>query len=133
MSGRPDGNDATPEKRLMVTNHNAASASAASGPAFATSRNRFGAELGIKAKLQIAFGVVAGMTLIAAAVSISSFSAAERGVKYVAGRQVPLMTDAMHLSLISGGIFTAAARLVSAKSPAEQEAISALIDQNGRE
>jgi methyl-accepting chemotaxis protein len=128
----PDGNDAAPEKKLMVTNHRATWASASSG-SMATFRSRFGATLGISTKLQIAFGVVAGMTLIAAAVATLSFSAAERGVKHVAGREVPLMMDAMRLSVISGEISTAAARLVSAKTPAEQKAINALIDQKSRE
>jgi methyl-accepting chemotaxis protein len=114
----------------MVTSYHATAASASSGSSFA---NRFGAKLGIKAKLQIAFGVVAAMTLVAAAVAILSFSSAERGVKYVAGREVPLMTDAMRLSVVSGGIYTAAARLVSAKGSAEQKAISTLIDQKRRD
>jgi methyl-accepting chemotaxis protein len=130
--GRTDGNGAAPEKKLMVTNHNATSTSTSSGSVLARSMSRFGAKLGINARLQIAFGAVAGMTLIATAVAIFSFSAAERGVKYVADRQVPLMTDAMHLSVISGGIYTTAARLVSAKSPAEQKANSTLIDQKNR-
>jgi methyl-accepting chemotaxis protein len=95
--------------------------------------NRSGMKFGINAKLQIAFGAVAGMTLIAAAVAILSFSAAERGVKSVAGRDVPLMIDAMRLSAISGEISAAAARLVSAKLPAEQEAIGTLIKQRSRE
>ena len=90
-------------------------------------------KFGINAKLQIAFGAVAGTTLIAAAVAILSFSAAERGVKSVAGRDVPLMIDAMRLSVISGEISAAAARLVSAKIPAEQEAIGTLIKQRSRE
>jgi methyl-accepting chemotaxis protein len=121
------------EKKLMVTNHKATSASTSSGSVAAAFTSRFGAKLGISTKLQIAFGVVAGMTLIAATVAILSFSAAERGVKYVAGREVPLMIDAMRLSVISGEISTAAARLVSAKTQAEQKAISRLIDQKSRE
>src|SRR5712692_3541862 len=117
----------------MITNNNAPPAGASSGSAIANYMNRFGAKLGINTKLQIAFGVVAGMTLIAAAVAILSFSAAERGVKYVAGREVPLMIDAMRLSVISGEISTAAARFVSSKTPAEQKSISTLIDQKSRE
>jgi methyl-accepting chemotaxis protein len=117
----------------VATNCNATSASAPADPIMATFMSRLGAKLGIKARLQIAFGVVAGMTLIAAAVAILSFSAAERGVKYVAGREVPLVTDAMRLSVISGGIYTAAARFVSAKSLAEQKAISSLIERKSHD
>src|ERR1700681_3894113 len=107
----------------MITNRNATLPNAPSGAATATFTSRFRAKLGIKARLQIAFSAVSGMTLIAAAVAILSFSAAERGVRYMARHEVPLMTDAMRLSVISGGISTAAARFVSAKTPAEQETI----------
>ena len=117
----------------MVTGGNATLASASSGSATATFVTRLGAKLGISTKLQIAFGVVAGMTLIAAAVAILSFSAAERGVKQVAGREMPLMIDAMRLSAVSGEVSTAAARLVSAKTQAEQKSISRLIDEKSRE
>jgi methyl-accepting chemotaxis protein len=94
---------------------------------------RHGATFGIKVKLQLAFGIVAVMTVIAAAVAMMSFAATERGFQQVAGRQVPMMTDAMRLSVTSGDISAAAARLVSAKTAAEQKAISALIAENSRE
>jgi len=90
--------------------------------------SRLTARFGIRVKLQIAFGVVAVMTVIAAAVAIMSFSATERGFQQVAGREVPMMTDAMRLSVISGEISAAAARFVSAKSAADQKAISTLIE-----
>ncbi len=95
--------------------------------------NRPGLRLGISAKLQMAFGAVAATTLVAAAVAILSFSAVERGLKDVAGREVPLMTEAMRLSAISGEISAAAARLVSAKIPAEQRSISTLINRKSGE
>src|SRR5262245_40448095 len=117
----------------MLFNDGASSPRASSGPAEAASTNRFGMKLGINAKLQMAFGAVAATTLIAAAVAILSFSAAERGVKYVAAREVPLTIDVMRLSAISGEMSAAAARLVSAKIAAEQRSISALINQKSRE
>ncbi len=54
-----------------------------------------GIRFGVNAKLQIAFGLVAVLTVIAAAVAIMSFSATERGVARVAGYDVPMMTDAL--------------------------------------
>src|SRR5262245_20712608 len=81
-------------------------------------------QLGVKAKLQIAFGCVAVMTVVAAAVAIVSFSETERGVQRVAGHEVPVMTDALRLSVTSGEISTAAARLVSARTSADQNAIA---------
>src|SRR5690348_2554424 len=81
---------------------------------------RSAGKFGIKVKLQIAFGVVALMTVVAAAVAIMSFSATERGFREVADQHVPMMTDAMRLSVTSGEISAAAARFVSAKTAAEQ-------------
>src|SRR5215212_8677358 len=66
------------------------------------------------------------MTVIAAAVAMVSFAATARGFQQVAGRQVPMMTDAMRLSLTSGDISAAAARLVSANTAADNKICSAL-------
>ena len=82
---------------------------------------------GIKVKLQAAFAAVAIMTVAAAAVALMSFSATEQGVERVASHEVPLMTDALRLSAISGEISAAAARLVAASSNADQERIANLI------
>jgi methyl-accepting chemotaxis protein len=84
---------------------------------------------GIKLKLQIAFGVVAVMTVIAAAVAIMSFSQTERGFQRVAGHDVPVMTDALRLSVTSGEIAASAARFVSAKTADEQRNIASLIGE----
>ena len=87
---------------------------------------------GIGAKLQVAFGAAAVMTVIAAAIAIYSFSATENGFQHVASNQVPAMTDALRLSAISGEISTAAARLVNARTVKEQKAISdAIAARNG--
>ncbi len=82
---------------------------------------------GIGTKLQLSFGIAAVMTVIAAAVAIYSFSATEHGFQRVASNEVPAMTDALRLSAISGEISTAAARLVSARTEKEQQAISAVM------
>jgi methyl-accepting chemotaxis protein len=83
--------------------------------------------LGIKVKLPIAFAAVSIMTLAAAAVAIMSFSATEQGVQNMATHDVPLMTDALRLSAVSGDISAAAARFVSAKTADEQNATAATI------
>ncbi len=90
-------------------------------------RRRAG-KLSIKTKLQAAFGIVALMTVIASVVAVLSFSAIQRGVADLVGRQVPEMTDAMRLSTISAEVSAAAARLVSTSSPATLQTISELID-----
>jgi methyl-accepting chemotaxis protein len=82
---------------------------------------------GVRAKLQAAFGGVAALTVIATAVAFLSFSAVERGLQQIAGRQVPVMTDAMRLSVISADISAAAARFISARTTEDHKLISALI------
>lgn len=81
-------------------------------------------QLGVRSKLQIAFGAVAVMTVIAAGVALLSFRETERGFARVAGQEVPVMTDALRLSVTSGEISTAAARFVSARTAADQSAIT---------
>lgn len=83
--------------------------------------------LGIKVKLPVAFAAVAIMTLAAAVVAITSFAATELGVQNIATREVPLMTDALRLSAISGEISAAAARFVDAKTADEQGALATRI------
>jgi methyl-accepting chemotaxis protein len=82
---------------------------------------------GVSAKLQTAFGLVAGLTVIAIAVAFVSFSTIERGLRQVTGEQVPAMTDAMQLSVISGKVSTTAARYISARTIIDQKAALALI------
>jgi methyl-accepting chemotaxis protein len=82
---------------------------------------------GIRAKLQMAFAAVAAMTVTASAVAIMTFSAARDGFEDVAGHEVPVMTDALRLSAISGEISAAAARFVNAATAAEQESIGRAI------
>ncbi len=83
--------------------------------------------VGVRLKLQIAFGAVALMTVVAVVVGIFSFSATEREFKRVAGRDVPMMTDALRLSAMSGEISAAAARFVSAHTSQDQRAIAELL------
>lgn len=111
------------EKADTKTNTKATTPSSSSLAPVAKDVIRFG----IGTKLQLAFGVAAAMTLIAAAVAIISFTDTERGFQRVAGNEVPAMTDALRLSAISGEISTAAARLVNARTEKEQQAISAVI------
>ncbi|HVY57176.1 MAG TPA: methyl-accepting chemotaxis protein [Xanthobacteraceae bacterium] len=90
-------------------------------------------KLGVNAKLQAAFGIVAATTVVAAALAITSFSTIEGGFERVARRDVPMMTDSMRLSIASGEISAAAARFVSARTAADQAAISTAIADKSRE
>ncbi|HXW23676.1 MAG TPA: methyl-accepting chemotaxis protein [Xanthobacteraceae bacterium] len=91
------------------------------------------ARLGVNIKLQAAFGAVAVLTVVAAAVAIVSFSATERGFDRVAGHEVPVMTDALRLSAVSGEISAAAARFVNTKTAAEQAPIAATLELKRRQ
>ncbi|MGV3633534.1 MAG: HAMP domain-containing protein, partial [Pseudorhodoplanes sp.] len=83
---------------------------------------------GIGAKLQIAFGVVALMTVAASGLAILSFRSAEQSVANIAEREVPLMTEALRLSVMSGEISAAAARFVAANNIRDQRQIAAQIE-----
>jgi methyl-accepting chemotaxis protein len=85
--------------------------------------------LGVSAKLQLAFGAVAGLTMLAAAVSFVSFSAIEGGLQHVVDHQMPAMTNAMRLSVISGNISAAAARFIGAKTDDDRRVTVALMAQ----
>src|SRR2546423_9585087 len=91
------------------------------------------AKFGIKVRLQAAFGAVAITTVIAAAVAIMSFSETERGFERVSTREVPMMTDALRLSVASGEISAAAARYVSAKTSDDRKLIAAQIATRSRD
>jgi methyl-accepting chemotaxis protein len=94
---------------------------------------RRGARVGIKTKLQLAFGAVAVLTVVAAGVAITSFSETERGFERVSGHEVPLMTDALRLSAASGEISAAAARFVAAKGNDDRRMIATQIATRSRE
>ena len=72
---------------------------------------------GVRSKLQIAFGTVALMAVAAAGVGIVSFQATEHEFSRVAGHDVPIMTDALRMSVMSGEISASAARFVQGSSP----------------
>src|SRR5256714_12815740 len=91
------------------------------------------AKLGIKVRLQAAFGAVAIMTVIAAVVAIMSFSETERGFERVSAREVPMMTDALRLSVASGEISAAAARYVAAKANDDRRQIAGQIATRSRD
>src|SRR3982751_1315377 len=90
------------------------------------------AKFGIKVRLQVAFGAVAIMTVVAAAVAIMSFSETERGFERVSSREVPMMTDALRLSVASGEISAAAARYVAAKTSGNRLLIAGQIGARSR-
>src|SRR5882672_4459685 len=106
--------------------------SGAEAPATATNDVRR-AKFGIKVRLQLAFGAVAVMTVVAAAVAIMSFSETERGFQQVSTREVPMMTDALRMSVASGEISAAAARYVSAKTSDDRKLIAAQITTRSRD
>src|SRR3954454_8383105 len=91
------------------------------------------AKFGIKVRLQAAFGAVAITTVVAAAVAIMSFAETERGFERVSTREVPMMTDALRLSVASGDTSAAAARYVSAKTSDDRKLIAAQIATRSRD
>src|SRR3954464_4146895 len=106
--------------------------SGAEAPVAATNDVRR-AKVGLKVRLQLAFGAVAVMTVVAAAVPIMAFSETERGFQQVSTREVPMMTDALRMSVASGEISAAAARYVSAKTSDDRKLIAGQIATRSRE
>jgi methyl-accepting chemotaxis protein len=88
---------------------------------------------GIRGKLQIAFGIVSALTVVAVAMAIVSFSAVESGFQKIARQQLPLMIEAMRLSAISGQISAAEHRYVAAHSRDEQKNFAALLGRHSNE
>src|SRR3954464_6029593 len=91
------------------------------------------AKFGIKVRLQLAFAAVAVMTVVAAGVAIMSFAETERGFSQVSTHEVPMMTDALRMSVASGEISAAAARYVSTKSSDDRKLIAGQIATRSRE
>jgi methyl-accepting chemotaxis protein len=85
------------------------------------------ARFGVAAKLQSAFSFVAALTAISTVVSLLCFSAVENGLDDFAARQMPVVTEVIQLSALSGEISAAAARLINAKTTADQKNIAASI------
>ena len=86
------------------------------------------AKAGIRVKLQLAFGAVALMTVLASGLAILSFRSAEHSVEHIAEREVPLMTEALRLSVMSGEISAGAARFVAANNIRDQRQIASQIE-----
>jgi len=82
---------------------------------------------GVAARLQSAFSFVAGLTAISTVVSLLCFSAVETGIDDFAARQMPVVAEVIQLSALSGEISAAAARLINARTMADQRNIAALI------
>src|SRR3954467_423913 len=91
------------------------------------------AKFGIKVRLQLAFAAVAVMTVVAAVVAIMSFAETERGFAQVSTHEVPMMTDALRMSVTSGEISAAAARYVSTKNSDDRKLIAGQIAMRSRE
>jgi len=88
-----------------------------------------GIRFGVNAKLQLAFGAVAILTVVAALMAMFTFNGTGRGVERVAGHEMPVVTDALRLSAVSADISASAARFVSARTPYEQAVIGTEIGE----
>ncbi|MGO9700184.1 MAG: methyl-accepting chemotaxis protein [Xanthobacteraceae bacterium] len=82
---------------------------------------------GVAARLQSAFSFVAGLTAISTVVSLLCFSAVETGIDDFAARRMPVVAAVIQLSALSGEISAAAARLINARTMADQKSIADLM------
>ena len=79
--------------------------------------------LGIRARLFLAFGAVAGMTVIASVAAWLSFSNLSDSLGRLANTHLPAMTVAAQLAETGGAIIATAPSLISAADEHEQETI----------
>ena len=78
--------------------------------------------MGVRGKLLLAFAGMAGMTVAASMVGLTSFSAVERPLTQIVGTGLPEMELAKRLSGESSGIAAAAPVLAAAKARASASA-----------
>jgi methyl-accepting chemotaxis protein len=91
--------------------------------AMALSRHGFG----IRSKLFVAFGAVAGLTVLASSVAVLSYEDMGRTLDGIAGKNLPAMSQSLRLAKSSAEIVTIAPALVSATDlKARQAALTAL-------
>ncbi len=88
--------------------------------------------MGVRGKLLLAFAGMAGMTVAASIVGLTSFSAVERPLTQIVGTGLPEMELAKRLSGESSGIAAAAPVLAAAESQSERERVYGEIMGNGK-
>ncbi|MBP2230988.1 methyl-accepting chemotaxis protein [Azospirillum agricola] len=93
---------------------------------------RAGFRFGVRAKLMLAFAGMAGMTVAASVVGLTSFSAVEGPLARIVGTSLPEMELATRLSGESGVLAAAAPTLASAESQQERETLNAGIMERAR-
>jgi len=91
-----------------------------------------GRRFGVRAKLLMAFAGMAGMTVAASGVGLTSFSAVEGPLARIVGTSLPEMELAKRLSGESGGIAAAAPTLDAAETQAAREQLFAQIMGRGK-
>ncbi|WP_377807550.1 methyl-accepting chemotaxis protein [Azospirillum sp. A29] len=105
-----------------------------SGPDLSGTRagRRPGMQLGVRAKLMLAFAGMAAMTVAASGVGLMSFSAVERPMAQIADTNLPEMELATRLAGESGAIASAAPMLDGAASQEERERLRTEAQERAR-
>jgi len=93
---------------------------------------RPGLQLGVRAKLMLAFAGMAAMTVAASGVGLMSFSAVERPMAQIADTSLPEMELATRLAGESGAIASAAPTLDGAASQEERERLRTEAQERAR-
>ena len=89
-------------------------------------------QVGVRAKLMLAFAGMAAMTVAASAVGLMSFSAVERPMAQIADTSLPEMELATRLAGESGAIASAAPMLDGAGSQEERESLRTEAQERAR-
>jgi methyl-accepting chemotaxis protein len=83
--------------------------------------------VGLRAKLFLAFGAVAGLTVLASAVAFVSYNAVGRAVSDIAGDSLPAMSASVRLAKSSAEIVSIAPALLAAHDIKQREATVAAL------
>ncbi|HUJ99386.1 MAG TPA: methyl-accepting chemotaxis protein [Stellaceae bacterium] len=92
-----------------------------------TSRSRGKGGLGLRTKLFVAFGAVAGLTVLASAIAFVSYDEVGRALGGIAGENLPAMTASVRLARSSAEIVSIAPALLAAHDMKEHDATLATL------
>jgi methyl-accepting chemotaxis protein len=103
-----------------------------SAAAVATDKRNLRA-LGLRGKLFLAFGAVAGLTVLASAVAFVSYSEVGRALSGIAGENLPAMSASVRLAKGSAEIVSVAPALLAANDKKERDAAIAALEADQRQ
>jgi methyl-accepting chemotaxis protein len=101
--------------------------------AFGIALSQSGRKLGVRGKLFLAFGAVAGLTVLASAVAVVSYDRVGNSLQAIAGENLPAMSASLRLAKSSAEIASAAPALLSANDKKERDSEIVSLESDRRQ